>query len=422
MSKYSAMVHNVKLPKMALVRQRFDREILEDIPGEIRKQLERPEITETIKPGMSIGITGGSRGVANIALILREIASFIKEKGAQPFIFPAMGSHGGATAEGQQAILTSYGITEEYCGCPIRATMETKDIGYTDEGHIVQIDKYAAEADGFIAVNRIKPHTAFRGPYESGLMKMLTIGVGKQRGAEVTHTAGFGEMHHLVPLFGKAIMKHSNLLFGVSTIENAYDDTYRIDALTPEEIVTEEPKLLLIAKAKMGSILFAETDLLVIDEIGKNISGDGADPNVSGRFIGPYATGGIKSQRVVTLALTEESHGSAAGVGVFDAVSKRLYDQTDFEVTYPNAITNTVLLTVKMPIVMDNDRDTIAVGVKSCNGIDYNNPRIIRIKNTAHIEDIYISETLMKEAEANPDITIVRGPEPFAFNDDGNLW
>ncbi|MEA5001976.1 MAG: lactate racemase domain-containing protein [Christensenella sp.] len=422
MSKYSAMVRNVKLPKMALVRQTFERERLEDIPGEIRKQLSRPEICGQIKPGMRIGITGGSRGVANIALIIREIASFIKEKGAQPFVFPAMGSHGGATAAGQQEILDSYGITEEYCGCPICATMETKTIGTTEEGHEVQIDKYAAEADGYIAVNRIKPHTAFRGPYESGLMKMLTIGVGKQRGAEVTHTAGFGEMHHLVPLFGKAIMKHSNLLFGVSTIENAYDDTYRIDALTPEEIITEEPKLLLIAKAKMGSLLFEETDLLVIDEIGKNISGDGADPNISGRFIGPHATGGIKNQLVVTLSLTEESHGSAAGVGIFDAVSKRLYDQTDFEVTYPNAITNTVLLTVKMPIVMDNDRDTIAVGVKCCNKIDYANPRIIRIKNTAHIEDIYISEALMEEAKANPNIEILSEPQPFVFNEEGNLW
>ncbi|BDF57404.1 hypothetical protein CE91St36_02210 [Christensenellaceae bacterium] len=422
MSKYSAMVHGVRLPKMALVRQVFDREILEDIPGEIRKQLSRPEIEDRMKPGMRIGITAGSRGVANIALITREIASFIREKGAQPFIFPAMGSHGGATAQGQRAILESYGITEEYCGCPICATMETKAIGKTEEGHVVQIDRYAAEADGYIAVNRIKPHTAFRGPYESGLMKMLTIGVGKQKGAEVTHTAGFGEMHHLVPLFGKAIMKHSNLLFGVGIIENAYDETYRIDALTPEEIVAEEPKLLLIAKSKMGSILFKEADVLVIDEIGKNISGDGADPNVSGVFCTPYADGGLKNQNAVVLGLTKESHGSAAGVGVFDAVSKRLYEQTDFEVTYPNAITNTVLLTVKMPIVMDNDRDTIALGVKCCNKIDYANPRIIRIKNTAHIEQIYISQALMEEARANPNIEILEEPQPFAFNEEGNLW
>ena len=422
MAKFSKLVQNVQLPKMIKVKQCFDRPILEDIPSALRKELSRDAILSSIKPGMTVGITGGSRGVANIALIIREIVSLCKERGAHPFIFPAMGSHGGATAEGQTIVLKNLGITEEFCGCPIRATMETKQIGFTAEGHVVQIDKYAAEADGYIAVNRIKPHTAFHGTYESGLMKMLAIGVGKQRGADVMHKTGFKYMHKDVPMFGKAIIENSNLLFGVGTIENAFDETCFIGALTPREIISEEPKLLLQAKDLMGSLLFHEIDVLIVDEIGKNISGDGADPNISGQFITPYATGGIKSQRRVALSLTKETHGNAAGFGAFDAITKRLYNQVDLEETYPNAITNTLLHTVKIPIIMDNDRDAIAIALKACNEIDYDSPRVIRIRNTAHIEDIYISEALLGEAKANPQITIESEPIDFAFDDSSNLF
>ena len=422
MSEYSKMVHNIELPNMVKVRETFEGKALGDVAAEVRAQFNKDSIKATVKPGMTIGMTAGSRGVANIALILKTLAECLKEMGAEPFIFPAMGSHGGATAEGQRQVLESYGVTEEYCGCPVKCTMETKLIGYTEEGHPVQIDRYAAEADGYIAVNRIKPHTAFRGPYESGLMKMLTIGVGKQKGAEVTHAAGFGEMHHLVPLFGKAIMKNSNLLFGLGTIEDAYDKTMRIVTLLPDEIISEEPKLLLIAKENMGRILFDETDVLIIDRIGKNISGDGADPNVSGFFPTPYAEGGIRAQRGVVLGLTEESHGNATGCGLFHVTSRRLLDQTDFEMTYPNSITNTVLHTVKMPLVMDNDQDAIRLALKSCNKIDFEHPRIIRIRDTAHIEEIWISEAMLPEAEANPNIEILEEPKPFAFNEEGNLW
>ena len=422
MSEYSKMVHHIELPRMVKVKQTFRSAALEDVAAEVRAQFNKEKIRSRIKPGMSVGLTGGSRGVANIALVLKTLAECLKEMGAEPFIFPAMGSHGGATAEGQTQVLESYGVTEEYCGCPIRATMETKLIGYTEEGHPVQIDRYAAEADGYIAVNRIKPHTCFRGPYESGLMKMLTIGVGKQKGAEVAHADGFGEMHHFVPLFGNAIMKNSNLLFGMGLIEDAYDKTMMVVSLTPEEIVTEEPKLLLIAKENMGRILFDETDVLIVDRIGKNISGDGADPNVSGTFCTPYASGGIKAQRNVVLGLTEESHGNATGCGVFDVTTRRLLDQTDFEMTYPNSITNTVLHTVKMPLVMDNDQDAIRLAFKSCNKIDFAHPRFVRIRDTAHIEEIWISEWMLEEAEKTPGIEILEEPKPFAFNEEGNLW
>jgi len=422
MTRYSEMIGEVALPKMAPVRLLFDRPVLEDVAAEIRKEMQRPEILSTIKPGMRIGITGGSRGVANIPLILRTVAEVCREQGAEPFIFPAMGSHGAGRAEGMRDILTSYGITEEACGCPVCCTAETVFIGYTEEGHPVQIDKYAAEADGYIAVNRIKPHTAYRGPYESGLMKMLTIGVGKQQGAEVCHQNGFGDFHHLIPLFGKAIMQHSNLLFGLGTIENAYDETCIIKALTPQEIIDEEPELLKVAKSLMGSLVFEETDVLIVDQIGKNFSGDGADPNITGRFPTQFATGGIKSQRAVILDLTEESHGNATGWGLYDITTKRLHDKVSFEATYPNAITNTVFAVVKMPMFMDNDKAAIMLAVRSCNHVERGKERVIRIKNSRDIETILISEAMLEEAEQNPRIEILGPAEEWPFDENGNLF
>lgn len=407
---------------MVKVRQIFDRPVLKDVEGEVRRQLSQEKISSAIKPGMRIAISAGSRGITNIALILRAIVSFCKEKGADPFIIPAMGSHGGATAEGQLEILHSYGITEEYCGCKIISSMETTQIGYTPEGHPVWIDKYAAASDGIIVVNRIKAHTAFRGEYESGLMKMMTIGLGKQKGAEVCHKAGFKHMHHLVPLFGKSIIKYAPILFGLGIIENAYDETCKLAALLPGEIITEEPKLLIEAKKLMGRIWFDETDVLIVDKIGKNISGDGADPNITGAFLTPYAEGGIKAQRRIVLDLTDETHGNAAGIGVFDATTQRLFNRMNLEITYPNAVTNTVLSMVKIPIIMENDRDAIAVAIKSCNEIDYNNVRIIRIRDTAHLDEIWVSENMLDEVRDNPHLEQISDPEPLPFDEKGNLW
>jgi hypothetical protein len=407
---------------MALVRQIFDRPVLEDLITEVRRELAQEKIAAAIRPGMRIAITGGSRGVANIALILREIASICRERGAIPFIVPAMGSHGGATAEGQLEVLESYGITEEYCGCEIISSMETKQISVTSEGHPVLIDKHAAEADGIILVNRIKGHTAFSGVYESGLMKMMTIGLGKQEGAEVCHMSGFKHMHHLVPLFGISILSNSPVIFGLGLIENAYDETCKITALLPDEIISEEPKLLLEAKKLMGHIWIEETDVLVVDKIGKNISGDGADPNVSGSFATPYASGGIKAQRRAVLDLTDETHGNANGMGVFDATTRRLFNRTSLEKTYPNAVTNTVLLMVKIPIIMDSDKDAIAVAIKACNEIDYDNARVIRIRDTSHIDEIWVSENLLPEVRQNPHLEQISEPEPMPFDAQGNLW
>jgi hypothetical protein len=357
-----------------------------------------------------------------VALITKSIVGFCIEKGAKPFVIPAMGSHGGATAEGQLEILTSYGVTEEYLGCPVRSCMETAKIGYTDEGQPVLIDKYAAEADGIILSCRIKPHTCFRGPYESGVMKMMAIGLGKQQGAEICHSAGFGRMAHYVPLFGRAIIKHANILFALSSIENAYDETYRLDGILTENIESAEPILLKDAFGHMPRIMINECDILIVDQIGKNFSGDGMDPNITGTFCTPFASGGIKSQRVAVLGLSNETHGNANGIGMASATTKRLYGQMDFAITYPNAITSKVLDTVRLPMVMDSDREAIQVCLRSCDDIDHDNPRIVRIPNSLHLEYIHISPALLEEAGAAAGMEILSGPEPFPFDRDGNLF
>ena len=421
MPVYTDMLKNVLLPDMIPIRQSFSRDHIENPAGYLGGLLKDEKLAGRIRPGMQVAITAGSRGVANIPVILKELAAYVRSLGGEPFLFPAMGSHGGGTAQGQKAVLTSLGVTEEFCGCPVKASMEVTQISTTPEGHPVQIDRYAAEADAVIVVNRIKPHTAFRGPYESGLMKMMTIGMGKHAGAQVCHQAGFGAMHHLVPLFGHEVLQHGKIAFGVALLENAYDETCRMEILLPEEIEEKEPLLLKEAYSCMGKLLFNRCDVLIIDQIGKDFSGEGADPNISGAFPTPFASGGIDAERRVCLGLSSSSHGCAYGCGLFDSISKRLYESIDPDATYTNAITNTVLTAVQIPVVMPNDRDAIAVALRSCNHCDPSAPRIIRIANTAHIENILISPALLAEAQADPRITILGEPRPFSFDSEGNL-
>ena len=300
-----------------------------------------------VKKGDTIAITVGSRQIANLPLIVKTLAEELKKIGACPFVVPAMGSHGGATAEGQKAIVESYGMSESYTGIPIKSTMETTNIGLTEDGRPTFIDAYAAKANYIIALNRIKPHTSFRGKYESGLMKILVIGLGKQRGAEICHNEGFGRMAYNIEMFGKSIITHAPILLGIGIVENAFDKTFKIEALTPQQIISEEPKLLSLAKEKMGKILFSSCDVLIVDQIGKNISGGGMDPNITGRFSTSYATGGIKAQTVTVLDMTKESHGSALGIGVAETTTQKLWIKLAFLMDIL-----TVLLHLSFPIVV----------------------------------------------------------------------
>ena len=418
------LVKDVTVPRMFRVRQIFPRNKIEpeEIPGIIKKLLSEEKFSSQIKPGMKIAITAGSRGIANNALTTKCIADFIKSKGAQPFVVPAMGSHGGSTAAGQREILRGYGITEEYLQCPILSSMEVKKIGVNEEGKDVYIDKYAAESDGIVIGCRIKPHTAFRGPYESGIMKMMAIGLGKQYGAEVCHEAGFKHMAKNVPLFGKAIIRHAPVLFAVPTIENAYDETCKIVAVNADEIEEMEPALLKEAASYMARILVDSCDVLIVDEIGKNYSGDGMDPNITGTFCSPYATGGIAAQRVAVLDLSKETHGNGIGLGFSSATTKRVFNKLDLASMYPNAITCTVLGGVRIPIIMESDKEAIQVCIKSCNEIDKTRPRVVRIPNSLHLEHIMLSEDYLEEIKGMETIEIESEPMDLPFDGDGMLW
>lgn len=424
MGVVSKLCENVELPKMIKVRQNFKRPTIaaESIAQYIADRLSDEKFRGLIQPGMRIAITVGSRGIANIAVITRALADFVRLCGGEPFIVPAMGSHGGATAQGQREVIESYGVTERTMGCPIVSSMETVYIGDTEDGHPVRMDRHAYEADGIIVAGRVKPHTAFRGPFESGLMKMMTIGLGKQEGAELCHQEGFGVMAKLVPMFAKLMMEKSNIILGLAIVENAYDETAMLEPMLPHEIEQREPALLLRAKELMPRILFDETDVLIVDTIGKNFSGDGHDPNITGRFLTPYANGGIRSQRMVILDLSEESHGNACGVGLADITTRRLFNKTNLEATYPNVITSTVLHAANIPLIMDNDADAVKLAVRSLNGVDRSKVRIVRIPNSLHIEHIMISEALLPEALAEENLTVLGEAEPFAFDENGNLF
>lgn len=417
----SDLVRHIPIPKMVKVKQRFDADQLDDVVGELRARLQAPEIREMIKPGMSIAIAVGSRGVNQIEAITRTTVEFLKELKAEPFIVPSMGSHGGATAEGQKEVLRHLGITEESVGAPIRSSMEVNKIGELENGIPVYVDRYACEADGIVVINRIKPHTAFRGPIESGLMKMLSIGLGKQKGAEACHQLGFKHMAEHVPAMAKVIIDKLPVLFGVGTVENAFDRVAKIQVIPAQNIEEEEKKLLELAKANMPKLWFDQIDVLVIDEIGKNISGDGFDPNVVGRYPTPYAYGGPDVTKIVILDLTEETEGNANGIGTADFTTKYCVAKVDYEKIYANGLTSTVVAPTKIPTTLDNDREAIQAAVKTSNILDFTKVRLVRIKNTLEVGQIEVSESMIPEVEKHPNLEILTEPYEWEFDSEGNL-
>lgn len=410
------------LPKMVTVRQLLDHSHIDpaDLPELVRTELE--PMRGRIRPGMSVAITCGSRGVCNIAVITRAIVDFVKSCGGQPFVFPAMGSHGGATAEGQREILRGYGVTEETMDCPIRATMEVVQVGETEEGMPVFVDRYAYEADGIILCGRVKAHTAFRGPYESGILKMSVIGLGKQHGAEHVHQDGFSDLGRLLPMIARVVFDKTNILGAVAVAENAFDQTCIVEGLLKEEIFEKEPDILRRSKERLGRIFFDDIDVLVVDRLGKDISGDGMDPNITGRFAVPYMESEKKVQHIAVLDLTEETHGNCNGLGLADVTTRRLVKKIDVDCTYPNVVTSTVLCTPKIPLFAHSDRACIQIALKTCNYIDRENPRIVHIKDTMRLEEIEISQAMLEEARANEHIQILGEPHDWPFDEEGNLW
>lgn len=421
MSAVNDIIKDIPLPDMVKIRQEFDSTQIDDVEEEVKKILNTERICGRIQKGMSVAVAVGSRGISNHALIVKTTVDFLKDQGAMPFLVSAMGSHGGNSIEGQREILTGYGITEEYCGCPVKVGSESVRIGDTEDGRPVYIDKYASEADGIVLINRIKPHTAFRGPYESGLMKMMAIGLGKQKGAEACHRAGFENMADNVPRFGKGVLEHANVLFGIAILENAYDQTRELVALLGEEIGEKEPKLLKRARDYMPRIFIDHVDLLIVGQIGKNFSGDGMDPNISGTFATKCARGGLDTQRVAVLDISGESHGNGVGFGMADVSTRKAFEKYDFEMSYPNALTCLVSEVVKVPMILDNDKLCIQAGIKLCADIDYQKAKVILIPNTLKLETIYISDNLSETAQGTKGVTILGKAEPMTFDAEGNL-
>ena len=419
----SGLLEAVPIPRVARVRQRFpDEHIPADrLPDHILGLLAKKGVAAGIRPGMKIAITAGSRGIRNIPLILGTLVRFVRDCGGEPYLVAAMGSHGGATSRGQREVLAGLGITEETVGCPIRSGMEVVPAGRNAEGVQVYMSRDAAQADGVIVCNRIKPHTCFRGPCESGLMKMMAIGLGKQVGADWCHKEGFQNMAKNVRLFGASVLEALPVLFGVGILENAYDRTAEVVVLDREEIPEKEPDYLKKAMGLLPRIHVPECEVLVVDTIGKNFSGGGMDANITGTFVTPYASGGLRSQRVAVLDLSPESHHNGTGCGMAHATTRRFFDKMDWEQTYPNVITSTVIENVRIPMVLKNDREAIQVCLRTCTGVGPQGPRLVRIANSMELTRIYLSENYLPQIAGHPYLEQETEVMELPFDQAGNL-
>lgn len=414
---------HVPLPPMVRVRQKFDATKLEDIAGAIRAEFRRPEVRDLVKPGQTVAVGCGSRGIANIALIACTVIEELKALGAKPFVFPCMGSHGAATAEGQRKVLETYGITEASTGVPVRATMDTVIVGHLDDGTPVHMDRHAAEADAIVVINRIKPHTGFRGATESGLTKMLAIGIGKILGAATYHMHGMDAFPELLPKIRDVNIAQRNVLFGVGIVENAYDETAHVEVVPASQLAAREPELQAMAKRHMPQIFFDEIDVLVIDEMGKNISGAGFDPNITGRNRRAVKWSNRPLiKKIVVLNLTRITHGNATGVGGADIITMRVYKELDVPSTYANIITSMNLDGGAIPIIMNTDRDAVSLAVKTVVRVKPEHCRIVRVRNTLHLGEIEVSAAMLPEIERQPErFEVVARPHDWPFDAQGNL-
>jgi hypothetical protein len=405
------------LPPLIPVRQRLVDRHITDVPGEVRRQLAGAKLAQRVKPGSRIAVTAGSRGIANIAAIVGAVVEELKSAGALPFVVAAMGSHGGATSEGQRAVLAEYGISEESMGCPILSDISPVPLGCTSSGAAVFMDRNAHDADGVVVVGRVKPHTSFRAPVESGLCKMMAVGLGKQPGAESMHQAG---LTGVVEEAGRVILATGKIILGLAIVENAYEQTFLLEAVPPELIPERDRDLLKLAAGLLPRIPFDPLDLLVVDWMGKNLSGSGMDYNIIGLW---RRVEGVERRPIfkyiTVLNLSPESGGNAIGVGAADFTTRRLFNQIDFQKTYMNALTASAPGAAKIPVVLENDREAMSVALKTANPPGM--PRLVRIHSTLHLADYHISPALLEEARSYPDLEIVGPAQDMRFDTAGNL-
>ena len=420
MGKYDELLRNAKIPVMYRLHQTFDAGHIHDVQSRAAETIIATGCLSAVK-GRKVAIAVGSRGIANLCELVGVTVDLLKQWGAEIFIVPAMGSQGGAVAENQKEMIAHLGITEEKMGVPIRATMETSVLGYTPQGEPVHFDKFAAEADYTVSIVRVKPHTSFRGKYESGIVKMNVMGLGNQRGADACHHLGMHVMGESLERFGAVSLEKSNLLFSLAVVENAYDKICIIRAIPKTQVLHQEPALLKAAFEKLPKLPIEDLDVLLVDEMGKNISGTGVDSNIVQSFTSPHMPARLIAKCIVVLDLTDETAGVGSGMGLINIASQRFFNKIDFFKTYPNAITSRTPMAARMPIIMPNDCDAIRAGIIAAWGVDYDNPRMIRIKNTMRLDSMLISETLLPSARLLHGVHIDETPIRLRFDPNGNL-
>lgn len=415
----------MEFPQTFRVRQKFEAPELADIPGTVAAELAKLRLGTRVEPGARVAVTVGSRGIANIAVIVQAIVEHLKSLGAAPFIVPAMGSHGGGTAAGQRAIVEGYGVTEEYLGCPILSSMETVIVCRTPEGIPVHFDRHAFEADHVVVCGRIKPHTGFVGDIESGLHKMMLIGLGKHEGAKIYHRAildySFGQILHSV---AGEVLERCRILCGVGIVENAYDKTGLIEAVAPAEFAEREKALLLIARAWLPKLPFRIVDMLLVDRIGKNISGTGMDTNVVGRKYDDHRARDDefpKVKRIAVRGLTEETHGNGTGIGIAEFALSRALAQVDWKITRINCLTGGHPTAAMAPLDYATDQEILASALPTIGLVEPPHARLLWIPNTLHLAEVECSTAYLDEARTRPDLDILTPPRPLPFDSAGVL-
>lgn len=412
---------------MFAVRQSFPRPRVADVTVAVHAELEGLFPAGAISPGAKIGVTVGSRGISGIATMTRAAVNFLKGRGAQPFILPAMGSHGGATAENQAHLIGHYGITEEKMGCPVRAAMETRSLGRTDDGVDALLAETAWNSDGVLLMNRIKPHTDYKGQIESGLTKICAIGLGKYDGAQEIHRhlfdLGLGETIRSVT---EKVISSGKILGGLAILENAYHETARLARVGVDDFFATEAALLEEARTLMGRLPLDEIDVLFCDRMGKNISGAGLDTNVIGRSVYGYTQGEAWLEgmpaivRIVVSDLSEESDGNAVGMGLVDFITERFHKKIDHRVTALNSMTACATLGAKTPIVLPSDREALEAAIRT-SPIRAAGPRVVHVRDTLALEDVHLSEACLPLVDGRDDMEILSEPRPLEFGPDGTI-
>jgi hypothetical protein len=416
----------VPYPALVRLRQQFDRPRVEHVPSTVAATLERLDLRRRIRPGQTVVLTAGSRGIANIPLILRATADFLKRLGARPFLVPAMGSHGGGTAAGQRRILESYGITEEFVGVPIRASMEVVECGTTPEGFPVLLDRHASEADHIGVVARVKPHTGFHGPIESGLLKMLMIGLGKHQGALGYHRILLEQPYdRVVRSVAGTLLARAPVAFGLAVVENAYDETALIEAVAPADFEPREEELLVLARRLLPRLPWTSADLLIVDEIGKDVSGSGMDTNVVGRKRafrnGPLPPGLPNMRLIFVRGLSAHTHGNATGIGLADFTTTRLVQAMDYRATVINCLTAGYPDGAFLPVHFDTDREVLDAALAIIGTRTPQQARLQRIRNTLLLEEVEVSEACLGEPEPQTAFLPLGAARPLTFDAAGNL-